>query len=125
MFEKEVQSPHGMGTLQAVFEAKSADYSENEGAGYSLNLSLGLGEDAKDRYTNTSNSLNYEMYYWISVASRDAFIIDPDSDNKPMLWVNDDPLGTMFHTGNLDTSYDALSPEMKAEKHCEEVILAS
>ena len=119
MFEMTIQSPHGMGELDAVFEARSVSYSENSSSNYSY------GSDQESmgyENTNTNNNINYEMYYWVSAQSRLDYMADDTSDNKPMTW--QDEGNTNFHANNLDSSYDALSIEEKAEKHCEEVTLA-
>jgi hypothetical protein len=117
MFEKTIESPHGMGQLDAVFEAKSASYNENSSA----NFTYGQEEDSNE---NTNNSINYEMYYWVSAEARLAYIEDETSSNRPMIWVNAEQSNTNFYANSLDSSYDLLSVKEKAEKHCEEVTLA-
>ena len=117
MFTKTIESPHGMGQLDAVFETKSASYNENS----SSNFTYGQEEDSND---NQNNSINYEMYYWVSAESRLAYIEDEASSNRPMIWVNAEQSSTNFYAHALDSSYNALTVKEKAEKHCKEVTLA-
>lgn len=117
MFTKTIQSPHGMGQLEAVFETKSASYNENSGSTFTYAQGNASNE-------NTNNSLSYEMYYWVSAEARLAYIEDDTSSNRPMIWVNADQSNTNFYANTLDETYTDLSIQEKAEKHFEEVILA-
>jgi hypothetical protein len=124
MFEKLVQSPHGMGEITAVFETSTASYGTSTNTNYDYRIIEGVADENKHTTVSTYNNINYEMYYWISAKSRDAFLADPTSNNKPILWVDADSGYTLLSGSDLDESYDGLSTELKAEKHCEEVILA-
>ena len=123
MFEKTVLSPHGLGVINAVFETKSADYNENTSSNYNYKIAEGTSDDNKYIDSNTYSSISYSMYYWSSVASRDAYMADSSSHNVPMIWVQGDPLATTFYGSDLDPSYSGLSDALKAEKHFSENIL--
>jgi|TARA_R110000803_G_C11951497_1_gene317727 hypothetical protein len=122
MFEKTIQSPHGMGELKAIFETFSATYNETVGVSSEYKLTETVG---KTETSDTSfNILNYQMYYWVSAASREAYLKDKKSNNKPMIWLNSENNESYFYTDSLAKAYSSLSPELKAEKHFKDVVLA-
>jgi|TARA_R110000744_G_scaffold99678_1_gene192290 hypothetical protein len=120
MFEKLIESPHGMGQLKAVFETHTARYSESSSTGYTL----GATAEELSGMSSNSDDLNYQMYYWVSAASRLAFMKDGTSNNQPMIWRNAEQNSTQFFANGLGVGYSDLSIDKKAEKHFLEVILA-
>lgn len=112
MFTKTFTDPQGVTHTDAIFQIISADINNNSNNTFNYDLA----SKTSNEISNSSNNLSYRIYYWVDQASLDSGLL-------PYILANSDPLGEMFYVDNLDSSYDLLSLEEKAEKHCQDNIL--
>ena len=114
MFIKTFTDPQGVSHTNAVFEVAHANYTENTAENYSFNV------EASTSTTNSSDnkSLQYRMYYWVNQAARDL-------GNLPYVLANSTTgqVGEIHYLNDFDATYEGLSAQAKAEKHCQEVVL--
>jgi len=115
MFTKTFTDPQGQTHTNAVFMAAYANYTSNKSENHNFNIETGLAE------TNTDNNahLQYRMYYWTNQAAKDA-------GNLPYVLANTNvgQIGEVHYLNQFSAEYDGLTAEQKAEKHCQDVVLA-
>jgi hypothetical protein len=116
MFTATFTDPQGVEHVDAVFQVADANYHSNETLNFNFRLSTAAGEETK----SGGNSMSYRMFYWVNQAAVDA-------GKLPYILANATPdqLGETFYVNDLDPAYDGLTLEQKAEKHCQEVVLAN
>ncbi len=115
MFTKTFTDPQGVTHTDAVFKVAHANHTENTSKSFSLNIET--GEETNN--DNANKHLQYRMYYWPNQTAKDA-------GHLPYVLANtaEGQVGEVHYTDELDSTYDALTAEQKAEKHCQEVALA-
>lgn len=115
MFTKTFTDPQGVLHTDAIFNIAHANYTENTSSRDSLNIETGLAENNNDNHKH----LDYRMYYWANQAAKDA-------GNLPYVLANATvgQLGEIHYLNEFTATYDNLTPEQMAEKHCQEVVLA-
>jgi hypothetical protein len=114
MFTKsgEWTDPFKVVHTDAVFQVCSADISENKSENFNFNLAD--GEFSSN--SNENSNLNYRMYFWTNLASKDAGTI-------PWVLPNVDELSEQHRHSGLDASFDGMNAEESAEHHCQTLVL--
>lgn len=116
MFTKTFTDPQGVTHTDAIFEVSTSRCNENASSEYSFNLSAGDDPANQTEASNTNNNLSYRIYYWTDQGAR-------DSGKLPYVLANTSPVGEWFNVNDIDSAYDILTAEEKAEKHCQDVVL--
>ena len=119
MFTLSFTDPQGIQHVDAIFEVANAEAHHKSNDDYTFNFSQGDSAENQTVNSNTNKSVRYRMYYWANQAARDSGLM-------PYVLVNTEVgnIGEWFRVDTLDATYDGLTAQQKAEKHCQEVTLA-